>query len=41
MIGLIKGIEGLFKKNKVIYVKGYGKIINFNEVIVDLLDGGF
>ncbi len=25
--GLTKGIEGLFKKNKVIYTKGYGKII--------------
>lgn len=38
--GLTKGIEGLFKKNKVTYVKGYGKITNPNEVTVDLLDGG-
>jgi dihydrolipoamide dehydrogenase len=38
--GLTKGIEGLFKKNKVTYVKGYGKITSPNEVKVDLLDGG-
>ena len=38
--GLTKGIEGLFKKNKVTYVKGYGKITSPNEVTVDLLDGG-
>lgn len=37
--GLTKGIEGLFKKNKVTYVKGYGKITSSNEVRVDLLDG--
>jgi len=37
--GLTKGIEGLFKKNKVTYVKGAGKIISGNEVSVDLLDG--
>eukprot|EP00245_Coleochaete_scutata_P006797 TRINITY_DN21581_c0_g1_i1.p1 TRINITY_DN21581_c0_g1~~TRINITY_DN21581_c0_g1_i1.p1 ORF type:complete len:516 (+),score=119.14 TRINITY_DN21581_c0_g1_i1:61-1608(+) len=38
--GLTKGIEGLFKKNKVTYVKGWGKITGTNEVTVDLLDGG-
>jgi dihydrolipoamide dehydrogenase len=38
--GLTKGIEGLFKKNKVTYVKGYGKITSSGEVTVDLLDGG-
>lgn len=38
--GLTKGIEGLFKKNKVTYVKGYGKITNPNVVTVDLLGGG-
>ena len=37
--GLTKGIEGLFKKNKVTYVKGAGKIISGNEVSVDLPDG--
>ena len=37
---LTKGIEGLFKKNKVSYVKGYGKLISPTEVNVDLLDGG-
>lgn len=38
--GLTKGIEGLFKKNKVDYVKGHGRISGPNEVTVDLLDGG-
>lgn len=38
--GLTKGIEGLFKKNKVTYVKGIGKIKSGKEVTVELLDGG-
>lgn len=38
--GLTKGVEGLFKKNKVTYVKGAGKITGPNEVTVSLLDGG-
>eukprot|EP00897_Mesotaenium_endlicherianum_P010234 jgi/Mesen1/9239/ME000006S09241 len=38
--GLTKGIEGLFKKNKVTYVKGRGKVTGANEVTVELLDGG-
>jgi len=38
--GLTKGIEGLFKKNKVTYVKGWGKLKGANEVEVALLDGG-
>ena len=38
--GLTKGIEGLFKKNKVSYVKGMGKFTGAKEVTVDLLDGG-
>jgi len=38
--GLTQGIEGLFKKNKVDYVKGHGRITGPNEVTVDLLDGG-
>ena len=38
--GLTKGIEGLYKKNKVQYVKGWGRVAGPNEVSVDLLDGG-
>lgn len=38
--GLTKGIEGLFKKNKVTYVKGHGRLTGPNEVTVELLDGG-
>lgn len=38
--GLTGGIEGLFKKNKVDWVKGFGKIIGANEVSVALNDGG-
>ncbi|KAK4405433.1 Leghemoglobin reductase [Sesamum angolense] len=37
---LTKGIEGLFKKNKVNYVKGYGKFLSPSEVSVDTLEGG-
>ncbi|KAK8572114.1 hypothetical protein V6N13_047729 [Hibiscus sabdariffa] len=37
---LTRGIEGLFKKNKVNYVKGYGKFISPSEVSVDTLEGG-
>ncbi|MFO0389138.1 MAG: dihydrolipoyl dehydrogenase [Alphaproteobacteria bacterium] len=33
--GLTQGIEGLFKKNKVTYVKGKGSIKSANEVLVD------
>ncbi|KAL0288073.1 UNVERIFIED_CONTAM: Dihydrolipoyl dehydrogenase 1, mitochondrial [Sesamum calycinum] len=36
---LTKGIEGLFKKNKVSYVKGYGKFLSPSEVSVDTLEG--
>jgi dihydrolipoamide dehydrogenase len=38
--GLTKGIEGLFKKNKVDYMKGFGKFVSPSEVSVDLIDGG-
>jgi dihydrolipoamide dehydrogenase len=38
--GLTSGIEGLFKKNKITYVKGWGSFVNPNEVKVDLLEGG-
>lgn len=37
--GLTKGIEGLFKKNKVEYVKGWGKFKSKNEVEVAGADG--
>jgi len=37
--GLTKGIEGLFKKNKVSYVQGWGKLTGANEVTATLADG--
>ncbi|KAG9062310.1 dihydrolipoamide dehydrogenase precursor [Linnemannia hyalina] len=37
--GLTKGIEGLFKKNKVAYHKGTGKFLNANEIEVTGNDG--
>lgn len=37
--GLTKGIEGLFKKNKVSYTKGWGTIKGANEVEVAGVDG--
>jgi dihydrolipoyl dehydrogenase len=33
--GLTSGIEGLFKKNKVDYLKGFGKIVDANTIEVD------
>uniref|UniRef100_A0A060T641 Dihydrolipoyl dehydrogenase n=1 Tax=Blastobotrys adeninivorans TaxID=409370 RepID=A0A060T641_BLAAD len=38
--GLTKGIEMLFKKNKVDYYKGSGSFINENEIQVDAIEGG-
>lgn len=38
--GLTKGIEYLFKKNGVEYVKGAGRFEDQNTVAVDLVDGG-
>ncbi|KAL4433593.1 hypothetical protein ABPG75_000034 [Micractinium tetrahymenae] len=38
--GLTKGVEGLFKKNKVMYVKGWGTLKSAKEVEVSLADGG-
>lgn len=38
--GLTSGIEHLFKKNKVDYVKGAGSFKNSNTIGVKLLDGG-
>lgn len=37
--GLTGGIEYLFKKNKVDYVKGWGKLANANTVAVKMNDG--
>jgi len=37
--GLTGGIEHLFKKNKVDYVKGWGKFASPNEIEVDLIGG--
>lgn len=37
--GLTQGIAGLFKKNKVTYSKGWGKITGANEVTVSKADG--
>lgn len=38
--GLTGGIEYLFKKNKVDYVKGTGKFKSDNEIEIELLEGG-
>ena len=38
--GLTKGVEFLFKKNKVEYLKGRGKILGKGKVEVELTDGG-
>jgi dihydrolipoamide dehydrogenase len=37
--GLTKGIEFLFKKNGVDYLKGWGKFESTNDIAVDLNDG--
>ncbi|KAI9208353.1 uncharacterized protein BJ171DRAFT_238669 [Polychytrium aggregatum] len=37
---LTRGVEGLLKKNKADYVKGWGKLVSPNEIEVDLNDGG-
>lgn len=38
--GLTKGIELLFRQNKVDYIKGTGSFITPNKIKVSLLDGG-
>lgn len=38
--GLTKGVEGLFKQNKVDYIKGAASFVNANSINVSLLDGG-
>ncbi|GJJ13972.1 D-lactate ferricytochrome c oxidoreductase [Clathrus columnatus] len=37
---LTKGVEGLFKKNKVDYIKGAASFTSSNHLSVDLLEGG-
>jgi dihydrolipoamide dehydrogenase len=37
---LTKGIEGLFKKNKITWIKGAGRIVASGKVQVDLTEGG-
>jgi dihydrolipoamide dehydrogenase len=37
--GLTGGIEGLFKKNKVDYIKGWGKFDSVHDIAIDLNDG--
>ena len=38
--GLTQGIEYLFKKNNVDYIKGWGKFSGPNDIDVDLVEGG-
>lgn len=38
--GLTKGIESLFKSNKVDYIKGAASFVSPTKILVDLLDGG-
>lgn len=38
--GLTKGVEFLFKKNKVDYIQGTGSFVDENTVRVNLLEGG-
>jgi len=38
--GLTKGIEHLFKQNKVDYIKGAASFLSPTKISVDLLDGG-
>jgi dihydrolipoamide dehydrogenase len=40
VVGLTKGVEGLFKKNKVTYIKGTGAFASPTEIEVALNDGG-
>lgn len=38
--GLTKGVEFLFKKNKVEYVKGTGSFVGEHDIKVNLIEGG-
>lgn len=40
VLGLTKGVEFLFKKNHVDYIKGTGSFVDEHTIKVDLLDGG-
>ncbi|KIM64510.1 hypothetical protein SCLCIDRAFT_115289 [Scleroderma citrinum Foug A] len=40
VVGLTKGIEVLFKQNKVDYIKGAASFVSPNRIAVKLLDGG-
>lgn len=40
VVGLTKGVEFLFKKNGVDYIKGAGRFAGEHEIDVDLNDGG-
>lgn len=40
VVGLTKGIEVLFKQNKVDYIKGAGSFVTPNRIAVQLNDGG-
>lgn len=40
VVGLTGGIEFLFKKNKIDYIKGKGKFASANDIEIDLIDGG-
>lgn len=40
MGSLTRGVAGLFAKNKVDYVKGWGKLTDANTVSVALTEGG-
>lgn len=37
--GLTAGIEHLFRKNKVDYMKGFGKFLSNDSLLVELNDG--
>ncbi len=38
--GLTKGVEFLFKKNKVDYIKGTGAFVDEHTIAVNLIEGG-
>lgn len=40
VLGLTKGVEGLFKKYKVEYIKGTGSFVSANKLKVALNEGG-
>ncbi|KAF9231733.1 hypothetical protein BU15DRAFT_68086 [Melanogaster broomeanus] len=40
VVGLTKGVEGLFKQNKVDYIKGSASFVTPTRIAVQLLDGG-